>query len=240
MKYIVRSLFLITILASNAQASLIQNSGFDDCADPLASFCLDQYEVFATESNSSGDESFVVIDSPANPGVFFNAGRLTPPNIFTDTTPQGGGIRQSFNFSGGDLNIDVFYNTLFNSGGTSTRGSIQATLFGPGSATALLSDVFDFFLTDLSDTGAQGSLNLSSTSDLLAGLYTLQVSFTRGFQIGQDVSFGLTGVSATSQTGGLAGAPSDIPEPATLAMLFIALIGLVVMRKHSAKKQTVS
>lgn len=231
MAFLIRSLFLITLLVGSAQATLIQNSGFDQCADPLASSCLDQFEIFSTETNA-GNQSFSVIDSGSNAGVFFNAGRLTPPNIFTDTSAQGGGIRQSFDFTGGDLSIGVFYNTLFNSGGTSTRGSIQASLFGPGTVIPILSDVFNFFSeTASSDTSAQGSLNLNSTSDLAAGLYTLQISFTRAFQINDSISFGLTGISATSTSGGPGGGSNPVPEPGTVALLFAAVVGITATRK---------
>jgi hypothetical protein len=243
MTFIVRSLFLIAILSFSVQASLIQNSGFDQCADPTVDFCLDGFEVFAdaTDPNNPNRQSFVrnfPVDPTTTPGVFFNAGRLTF-SIFGINGFEGGGLRQSFDFSGGDINIDIGYNVIFGDEGINQRGQIVATLFGPDGSAEALSDSFDFSaVSDPQDiinppSSAQGNLNLqTSVTDLLqGGLYTLEIVFGRTFLL-TDTLFGLTNISATSQTGGLENGSNELPEPGTLGILFIAIVGLVAMRHY--------
>ena len=229
---IVRGLFLVLFFASQANASLITNGGFDNCSPGIA-FCLDGFDTFATEVNGNGDESFVVVDTP-NDGVFFQIGTLTQPSFFVNTPAQGGGIRQEFAFTGGDLNIDINYNVLFDTSpfaSNASRGAISATLFGPdaNSMTQVLFNSESFFTA--STPTLASVLNLTS-DNLVAGFYTLQVAFTRAFQIGADNTlFGLTGISATSQNGGLAGGVVDVPEPRSVIIFLIASLGFLTMRK---------
>ena len=232
MKVIFSSLLFIALFSSHAQASLIQNGSFDQCADPAESFCLDGWETFLTDPTNSDFDRIIPSDPIANPGVFFNAGRIS--NTFPSGTSlnQGGGIRQSFDFTGGDLNIDIFFNAFFDGVGSSARGIIDAVLIGPGSVPAITNSF------DLADAGrrasdASGTITLQSVTNLLSGIYTLEVSFTRAFLLNSDVLFGLTNIDATSQAGGLnnGGGVVEASEPNALLVLLAGIIGIAVFRQ---------
>ena len=166
-----------------------------------------------------------------NPGVFFNAGRISNTFPTGTSSNQGGGIRQSFDFTGGDLDISVAFNAAFSGVGSTARGIISAILIGPDSSTAL-EDSFDFADAGRRADEATGSLSLQTVTDLLAGVYTLEVSFTRAFLISSDVLFGLTEIDATSQTGGPGGGVVETPEPGIIALLLIAVAGFAATRKR--------
>jgi hypothetical protein len=239
MTFIVRSLFLITMFISSAHAGLIQNGSFDEGCALGEAFCLNGFDTFVdeTDPNDPTRQSFArnIVDVPdGTPGVFFNVGPLefALPSPFT-----GGGIQQTFDFSGGDIDINIGFNILFGGAGFSQRGRLIASLFGPTTPdTAVLSETVNFAQVPNAAAfggsevlGGEGNLNLTGDG-LLEGLYRLEIAFSRTFIIdNSNVLLGLTGISVTSSTDG---GPNELPAPGTLILFFIALAGFAATRKN--------
>lgn len=189
--------------------ALIVNGDFEDG--------LTGWNTFTTVNGTSAGGFNTAVYDTDNDGVASSAFSVRPGQIsYQSDSHAGVGITQSFNFTGGTLNISADIASI--TGTNNVSGSlVQMILDG------LVLDSFDF--SDI-DVGVPEYHFLTSIDNVAAGSHDLTFLFTRPF---------LTS-SVTNYLDDVVVSATSVPVPGTLALFILGLMGFNLSRIFKSKK----
>jgi PEP-CTERM motif len=197
---------VVVSISTAAGANLITNGNFDTGN-------LNGWTTFTTANGTIGTPSVVPFDttgSGASLAAQFNVGEVNFANV-----GAGGGIYQSFMFSGGTVTVSADIASNMASFVNVSGGVFTLLLDG------VQIDVFDFggiaeFTTERS--------TLDYTGPLAAGEHELRIGMIRAWRTNDTTPRQY--IDNVNVSGGSA------PEPSTLALLGLGLAGLAASRQH--------